>query len=107
MSVIEGHAEHTMDAIGAEELPTLPRLRAAMARRRSQRPLYWRVIERLLGLEMKLRQYEVGRRFCDEVVAKAGPSGLAHVWDSPDALPTLTELDQPERWLRRTQVPAA
>ena len=28
MSLIEGHAEHTMDAIGAEVLPSLPRLRA-------------------------------------------------------------------------------
>jgi uncharacterized protein (DUF2342 family) len=107
MSVIEGHAEHTMDAIGAEELPSLPRLRAAMARRRAHRPLYWRIIERLLGLELKLRQYEVGRRFCDEVVAKAGPGALAHVWDNPAALPTLAELDAPEGWLGRTQVPAA
>jgi coenzyme F420 biosynthesis associated uncharacterized protein len=107
MSVIEGHAEHTMDAIGAEELPSLPRLRAAMARRRSQRPLYWRIIERLLGLELKLRQYEIGRRFCDAVVAKAGPGALAHVWDGPDAVPTLAELDDPARWLRRTQVPAS
>ncbi len=65
------------------------------------------MIERLLGLEMKMRQYEVGRRFCDAVVAKAGPVGLAHVWDSPEALPSLSELDEPDVWLRRTQVPAA
>ncbi|HLH13882.1 MAG TPA: zinc-dependent metalloprotease, partial [Solirubrobacteraceae bacterium] len=49
MSLIEGHAEHTMDAIGAEVLPTLPRLRAAMTRRRENRGLPWRVLERLLG----------------------------------------------------------
>ena len=107
MSVIEGHAEHTMDAIGTEELPSLPRLRAAMTRRRTQRPLYWRVIERLLGLELKMRQYEVGRAFCDAVVAKGGPTALARVWDSPAALPTLAELDHPEQWLARTRVPAA
>ena len=34
MSLIEGHAEHTMDAVGAELLPSLPRLRAALTRRR-------------------------------------------------------------------------
>ena len=50
MSLIEGHAEHTMDVIGAELLPSLPRLRAAMNRRREQRRLPWRVLERLLGL---------------------------------------------------------
>ena len=75
MSLIEGHAEHTMDAIGAEVLPSLPRLRAAMNRRRESRGLPWRVLERLLGLELKLRQYEVGRRFCDAVVEPRRPAG--------------------------------
>ena len=37
MAVLEGHAEHVMDAVGAPLLPSLPRLRAALdARRRSQ-----------------------------------------------------------------------
>ena len=72
---IEGHAEHTMDAVGAEVLPSLPQLRAAMTRRRTQRGLPWRVLEKLLGLELKLRQYETGRRFCDAVVAAGGPGG--------------------------------
>jgi coenzyme F420 biosynthesis associated uncharacterized protein len=106
MSVIEGHAEHTMDAIGAQELPSLPRLRAALTRRRTQRPLYWRIIERLLGLEMKLRQYEVGKRFFDEIVSREGPDAIARVWTGPEALPTLEELDQPQRWLARTHAPA-
>ncbi len=104
MSLIEGHAEHTMDAIGAEVLPSLPRLRAAMNRRREARPLPWRVLERLLGLELKLRQYEVGRRFCDAVVADSGPQMLAHVWSGPDALPSTTELRAPAQWLERLSV---
>jgi putative hydrolase len=102
MSLIEGHAEHTMDAIGAEVLPSLPRLRAAMNRRRESRGLPWRVLERLLGLELKLRQYEVGRRFCDAVVAEAGPQALARAWSGPDKLPTAAELDAPSQWLART-----
>src|SRR5207248_7758429 len=28
MSLIEGHAEHTMDAVGSDVLPSLPRLRS-------------------------------------------------------------------------------
>ena len=36
--------------VGAEVLPSLPRLRAAMNRRRAGRGLPWRVLERLLGL---------------------------------------------------------
>jgi coenzyme F420 biosynthesis associated uncharacterized protein len=105
MSLIEGHAEHTMDAVGAEVLPSLPRLRAAMNSRREARGLPWRVLERLLGLELKLRQYEVGRRFCDAVVSEGGQSALAHAWSGPEALPTTAELQDPAQWLARTRPP--
>jgi coenzyme F420 biosynthesis associated uncharacterized protein len=101
MSLIEGHAEHTMDAVGAEVLPSLPRLRAAMNRRRSGRGLPWRVLERLLGLELKLRQYEMGRRFCDQVVSEGGPQALARAWSGPDALPSSSELERPAEWIAR------
>jgi coenzyme F420 biosynthesis associated uncharacterized protein len=106
MSLIEGHAEHTMDAIGAELLPSLPRLRAAMNRRRESRGLPWRVLERLLGLELKLRQYEVGRQFCDAVVDQGGPQALARAWAGPEALPSMAELQAPADWLARTSVDA-
>jgi coenzyme F420 biosynthesis associated uncharacterized protein len=101
MSLIEGHAEHTMDAIGAEMIPSLAQLRAAMNRRRGQRGLPWRVLERLLGLELKMRQYEVGRRFCDEVVSAGGPQSLARAWSGPSALPTTAELERPSVWIAR------
>jgi coenzyme F420 biosynthesis associated uncharacterized protein len=104
MSLVEGHAEHVMDAVGADLLPALPQLRAAMTRRRENRGTPWKVLERLLGLELKLRQYEVGRAFCDAVVASAGPAGLARVWSAPEALPTTAELAEPALWLERTQV---
>ena len=101
MSLVEGHAEHVMDAVGAEVLPSLPRLRAAMTRRREHRGLPWRVLERLLGLELKMRQYEEGRRFCDAVVLAGGPAGLARAWRSAEDLPTAAELQAPELWLAR------
>ena len=103
MSLIEGHAEHVMDAVGAEELPTLERMRSAMTRRRRERGWQWRILERLLGLDMKLRQYEVGRSFCDEVVAQAGPDALAVAWRSAEMLPSMEELQSPGLWLTRTR----
>jgi coenzyme F420 biosynthesis associated uncharacterized protein len=104
MSLIEGHAEHVMDAVGAGVFPSLPRLRAAMTRRRVTRGLPWRLLERLLGLELKLRQYEEGRRFCDAVVLAGGEDGprlLARAWRSAEDLPTAAELQAPEAWLAR------
>jgi coenzyme F420 biosynthesis associated uncharacterized protein len=101
MSLIEGHAEHTMDAVGADVLPSLPRLRAAMTHRRESRGLPWRVLERLLGLELKMRQYKLGKDFCDAVVRARGAAGLALAWSGPEALPSTVELEDPSLWIER------
>lgn len=106
MSLIEGHAEHVMDAVGAEVLPTIERMREAMTQRRHGRAWPWRILERLLGLEMKMRQYELGREFCDRVVELRGKGALARAWQSERMLPSNDELQHPERWLQRTNVPS-
>ncbi len=105
MSLVEGHAEHTMDAVGAEVLPSLPRLRTALNRRRESRGLPWRVLERLLGLELKMRQYKLGRDFCDAVVDAGGSRALALAWSGPETLPSPAELEDPATWIAR--VPGA
>jgi len=106
MSVIEGYSEHVMDAIAAEVIPDHEHLRAAMDRRRRSRSAPQRIIERLLGFDVKLRQYEQGKRFADAVANLAGIEGLNRVWSSPAALPTPDELQHPRQWLKRTE-PAA
>ncbi len=101
MAVIEGHAEHVMDKVAPDLLPSLPQLRSALDRRRRSQSGLSRLVGRLLGLELKLRQYEQGKFFCDAVVDAAGPPALRHVFSGPAALPTLAELDDPAAWLRR------
>jgi putative hydrolase len=103
MAMVEGHAEHVMDAVGLDELPSLERLRARLDQRRRERPPIVRLIEWLLGLELKLRQYDVGRRFCDAVVAAAGIDGLNRAWHAPELLPSPAELADPRSWLARTR----
>jgi coenzyme F420 biosynthesis associated uncharacterized protein len=105
MSVVEGYSEHVMDAIAAEYIPDHEKLRAAMDRRRSSRSAPQRMIERLLGFDVKLRQYEQGKRWADEVATSAGIEGLNRVWASPEALPSADELQHPRVWLKRTQPP--
>jgi uncharacterized protein (DUF2342 family) len=60
------------------------------------------MVGRLLGLDLKLRQYEQGKRFCDAVVAEGGVVALHHVFSGPEALPTIAELDDAKAWLERT-----
>lgn len=102
MAVVEGHAEHVMDALGPELVPEYRELRAAMERRRATRSAPERVLMRLLGMEMKMRQYRLGKAFCDTVVAQGGMDALNRVWSGPDALPTLAEIERPADWLARS-----
>ena len=106
MAVIEGHAEHVMDSVGESVLPNLPALRSAMNRRRADRSPLVRLLERLIGLDMKLAQYETGKAFCDAVVAEGGIERLNIAWTAPALLPTAEELKDPGQWLERTRVPA-
>jgi coenzyme F420 biosynthesis associated uncharacterized protein len=108
MAVIEGHAEHVMDAVGRDVIPGLDGLRAAMERRRDRQPALGRLIARLIGLEMKMQQYRLGKSFCDGVVERGGIEALNLVWRDPESLPTLSELEDPAGWLRRVSAqPAA
>lgn len=101
MTVIEGYCEHVMDAIGERLDPSYARLRRLADAQRERQSLLDSIVSRLLGLDVKLRQYRLGKRFADEVVAEAGIEGLNEVWASPQALPDAGELERPERWLRR------
>lgn len=101
MAVVEGHGNYVMDSIGARVIPSMRRMRYVFDRRRSQLGAVQRAINHVLGLEMKLRQYELGKRFCDEVVATGGESALARLWDGPESFPALAELREPNLWLRR------
>ena len=107
MAVIEGHAEHVMDVVAPDLVPSLSRLRQALNRRRKSQSRLSRLAARLLGLELKMRQYEQGKRFCDAVVDRAGVAALHHVFSGPEALPTLAELDDPAAWLARTAAPVS
>jgi coenzyme F420 biosynthesis associated uncharacterized protein len=107
MAVIEGHAEHVMDAVAPDLLPSLPQLRAALDRRRKTQSGLSRLFAKLLGLELKLRQYEQGKAFCDAVVDRVGTGGLQHVFSGPEALPTLQELQDAPAWLRRVGLDGA
>ncbi|MGO9902167.1 MAG: zinc-dependent metalloprotease [Solirubrobacteraceae bacterium] len=101
MAVIEGHAEHVMDAVAPDLLPSLPRMRALLDARRSQQSRAGRLIAKLLGLDLKMRPYELGKIFCDTVVRAAGAPALAFLFSSPATLPTLTEIEDPRAWLVR------
>ena len=99
MSLLEGHGHVIMDRIGARELVSQHRMsRILKARRTDPRTA---AFFRLTGLEMKMKQYEMGERFIHAVERQAGFEALDRVWEGPEHLPTLEEIERPALWLQR------
>jgi putative hydrolase len=99
MALLEGHGHVVMDRIGERELVTQARMSAVLKARRSDKRTA--ALMRLIGLEMKLRQYEMGETFIKGVEDRTSWSTLDLAWESPETLPTLEEIDAPDLWLQR------
>lgn len=102
MTVIEGYAEHVMDAVGLELDPRYADLRRSLNRDRERRGPLDSLVAKLLGLDMKMAQYKRGKEFCDAVVRQSGIRALNTVWRDAASLPTMDELDDPGAWITRT-----
>ncbi|VAW08369.1 hypothetical protein MNBD_ACTINO01-2143, partial [hydrothermal vent metagenome] len=51
--------------------------------------------------EMKLKQYDMGAAFITRVEKRASWDTLSMAWESPEALPTLAEIENADIWLDR------
>jgi coenzyme F420 biosynthesis associated uncharacterized protein len=99
MSLLEGHGHVVMDRLGHEHLRSQERMsRVLKARRQDKRTA---AFFRLTGLEMKLNQYAKGERFIQAVEREAGWDAIGLAFRGVGSLPTLEEIESPERWLRR------
>lgn len=101
MTLAEGYATFVMDAVGARVLSDHARLREAMERRRQSLSPGDALLERLLGLELKRRQYEEGVKFCRYVAGMRDIAALNRAWENPETLPTSQELADPDLWIAR------
>jgi coenzyme F420 biosynthesis associated uncharacterized protein len=101
MTLLEGHAEFVMDGVGPEVVPTVEEIRARFNRRREGGNPVERMLRKVLGIDVKLRQYAEGRKFVHGVVERVGMAGLNKIWDSPLTLPYLSELGDPDAWVAR------
>lgn len=101
-TLLEGHADHVMDAVGPAAVPSVATIRQRFDERRtrSQPPLQ-RLLRALLGLDAKLAQYTRGKVFVDHVVGAVGMDRFNTVWTSAQTLPLPTEIEEPQRWIDR------
>jgi coenzyme F420 biosynthesis associated uncharacterized protein len=101
-TLLEGHADHVMDAVGPAVVPSVVTIRRRFdERRRRKQPPLQRVLRALLGIDAKMSQYTRGKAFVDHVVGKVGMARFNTIWTGPETLPLPTEIEEPQRWIDR------
>lgn len=101
-TLLEGHADHVMDAVGPAVVPSVEQIRTAFdqRRRRPTNPVQ-RILRALLGVDAKVAQYVRGKKFVDEVVGAVGMTRFNTVWTDAETLPRTDEIEHPQRWIER------
>jgi coenzyme F420 biosynthesis associated uncharacterized protein len=101
-TLLEGHADHVMDAVGPAVVPSVATIRRRFdERRRRKQPPLQRLVRAALGFDAKLSQYTRGKAFVDHVVSRVGMERFNTIWTGPETLPLPTEVDEPARWIDR------
>jgi coenzyme F420 biosynthesis associated uncharacterized protein len=101
-TLLEGHAEHVMDAVGPMVVPSVATIRRRFdERRHHKQPPLQRLLRALLGLDAKLSQYTRGKAFVDHVVGRVGMQRFNTIWSGPETLPLPAEIEHPQRWIDR------
>jgi coenzyme F420 biosynthesis associated uncharacterized protein len=105
MSLLEGHGDLVMDRAAGDRIPSAGRFKQVLHQRR-QAVGPAKVIQKLIGLEAKLRQYQEGEQFL-EAVERVDPALVSLLWRGPEWLPSIDEIRDPSAWMRRVQPPPA
>lgn len=101
-TLLEGHADHVMDAVGPAVVPSVATIRRRFDQRRHRRqPPVQRLLRALLGIDAKMDQYTRGKAFVDAVVSTVGMARFNTIWTGPHTLPLPDEIDEPQRWIDR------
>ncbi len=101
MTLVEGHAEYVMNGVGPMVVPSVEAIHEKFQLRRAGTGPFDRALRRLLGIDVKMKQYAEGSRFVAAVVEQIGMDGFNQVWRSPDTLPTAAEISDPPAWIER------
>jgi coenzyme F420 biosynthesis associated uncharacterized protein len=101
MTLVEGHGDYVMDAVGPMVVPSVAEIRAKFSARRVSGGRIEQAIRRVLGIDLKMKQYEQGSQFVKAVVDEAGMATFNLIWTSPETLPTRDEITNPSAWLDR------
>jgi coenzyme F420 biosynthesis associated uncharacterized protein len=100
MSLLEGHGTFVMNEVARDRVGAAEVFNRMLHERRNK-PGMERLLQKAIGFDVKVRQYDQGERFVAAVVGRVGMDGFNRVWEQVENLPTIEEVARPEAWLAR------
>lgn len=101
VAALVGYVDRCVDTVASVVVPSAATIGEAVRRRRIESGPNDRFVEQLLGLRLTRDQVARGAAFVNGVIERAGNDGLARLFESPESLPTPSEVDAPGLWLAR------
>jgi len=98
---VEGYADRIVRLAGAELLPNIERIEEAYTRRRTEPDKTEQFLQQFAGLTLDRWRAGDAAQFCDEVAERWGEESLTRVWEAPENMPTLDELNDAIGWNAR------
>lgn len=101
IAMTEGFGDYVVSRAAADTLPQLEQLAEAAARRRAEPHQGAELLQQLAGLDLQRHRARNAAEFCAEVARRWGDEALDKVWETPDNLPTVDEIDDVVGWAAR------
>jgi len=99
LALVEGWIDHVTDMAATEHLPSAPRLREMVRRRRAEGGPAEQTFATLVGLSLRPRRLREAAALWEALRAARGADGRDAVWDHPDLLPSADDLTNPESFV--------
>jgi putative hydrolase len=103
LALVEGWVDTVVNGVAEGRLPSAAKLAEAVRRRRATGGPAERTFATLVGLELRPRRLREAAALWRGLTAERGIDGRDAVWQHPDLMPTATDLDDPDAFVKGTQ----
>lgn len=101
MTILEGYSNFVMDEIGSKMISNFKTLKIKFENRRKNISPVEKIFQKIIGIELKLKQYEMGQKFVNYIYNRIKMRGLNQLYNNEKNLPSYDEIKNPEKWINR------